>query len=383
MKKTIAIFFGGRSTEHEVSVITGIQAFENLDKEKYDAIPIYVSKEGEFYTNEKFWDLKNYKNLNNLLLSSKKVVFTKGGFYNLGLINKFTKLDVAFPLTHGSFGEDGSLQGMLDFYQIPFIGFSTLGSAIGMDKLTSKYVFQSLGIPIGKFISIKRSDFNEDSKKALSVAKNLKYPLIVKPGDIGSSIGVNKVETEKDLEFDVEIAFSYSDCCLVEEAFTNIIEVNCAAVGYLNPTASLCEQPVVKEATLSFKDKYQSGEGKSSKHSGMASLYRKIPAPISKELTKKIQDTTVKVFKALEGCGVARIDYFVDPKTEKFWINEINTIPGSLSFYLYEPMGISYKEELEIMIESALERAKDQSKTQYTFESGLLESMAKAGGLKH
>ncbi len=384
-KLKVGLFFGGRSTEHEVSVITGIQTYENLDKSKYEVIAIYASKDGQFYTSPKFLDLKNYKNLQSLLLSSTKIFFGnkdgKGGFWSTGILPKFTSLDLAFPLIHGSFGEDGTMQGVFEIYQIPYLGFNVLGSSVGMDKLISKYIFQSLGIPIGKFVAVKRSDFQKNPKKSLEPIKDLKYPLVVKPGDIGSSIGVNKITSPDDLEFNIEVALTYSDYALIEESFEDHIEVNCAALGYKDPIPSVCEQPIAKDATLSFKDKYQSGESKhGSKSSGMASLSRKIPAPISKALTKKIQDTTVLVFKTLEGCGVARVDYFVDPKTEKFWINEINTIPGSLAYYLFEPMGISHKEELNIMIEAALERAKDKSKTQYTFESGLLEQMAKSGG---
>lgn len=391
-KLKLALIFGGRSTEHEVSVITALQAYENIDLRKYEVIPIYESKQGDFYTSPKFLNLKNYKDLNSLLPSMTKIVFgnknDRGGFYTVGLFPKFIAIDVALPLIHGSFGEDGSLQGVFETYQIPYVGFNVLGSAIGIDKLFSKYLFQSLGIPIGKFVSLKRVDFQNNPKKALEEIKKLRYPLIVKPGDIGSSIGVNKVDSPSDLEFNIEIALTYSDYCLVEVAFDfdNVIEVNCAALGYQNPLPSVCEQPLGKDATLSFTDKYQAdgskGGSKGSKGSGMASLSRIIPAPISKQLTKKIQDTTIKVFKALEGCGVARVDYFVDPKTEEFWINEINTIPGSQAFYLYRPLKISYKKLNDILIQLALERAKDQSKTQYTFESDLLSQMAQKGGAK-
>ena len=388
VKLKLGLIFGGRSVEHEVSVITAIQAFENLDKSKYEVVPIYVSKKGLFYTSQKFLLLKNFKDLDSLLLSFPQITFArkegKSGIATFGMFPKFINLDVVYPLIHGSFGEDGSLQGVLEIFQIPYIGFNVLGSAVGMDKIISKYIFQALGIPIGKFVVIKRSDFQKNSKKALGEAKNLKYPLVVKPGDIGSSIGVNKVLIPDDLEFNVEVALVYSDFCLIEEGFERVIEVNCAALGYKDPIVSLCEEPIGKDTTLSFKDKYQSGGSKNSpKNSGMAYLTRKIPAPISKDLTKKIQDTTLLVFKTLEGCGVARVDYFVDPETGKFWINEINTIPGSQSFYLFEPMGIPYKKELDILVEGALDRFSDQNKTQFSFESGLLSQMAVSGGVKH
>lgn len=379
-KLNLALIFGGRSTEHEVSVITALQAFENLDLKKYDVTAIYVSKQGIFYTNPKFLSLKNFKDIDSLLLSSKHVVFGfkngKGGVFTLGFWPKFISVDVAYPLIHGSFGEDGSLQGALETFQTPYIGFGVLGSAIGMDKLSSKRIFENLGIGVGKYVAIKRSDFYQNPGKTLASVETLKYPLVVKPGNIGSSIGVNRVHSRDDLEFNIEVALTYSDYCLVEEAFTDTIEINCAAAGYLNPIASVCEQPVFSDAALSFEDKYTKGNLKASKNSGMASLSRIIPAPISKDLTKKIQETTVRVFNALEGCGVARVDYFVNPKSGQFWINEINTIPGSQAFYLFTPLKISYQKLLDILIESALQRASNQSKLKYTFESGLLQKMA-------
>lgn len=389
-KLRIGLFFGGKSTEHEVSVITAIQAFENLDHEKYDVIPIYVSKSGQFYSNPKFLDLKNFKDVKNLLLSSSQTTAIskngQGGLLEPKFRPKFTPIDLAFPLFHGAFGEDGCIQGVFETFQMPYVGFNVMGSAVAMDKVIAKALFLSLGLNVGKYYVISRNDWNADYKKCLNeIQEALKFPLFVKPADTGSTIGIGKAKNEDELSFKIEVAVNYSDKILIEESFEGCIEVNCAALGYKEVIPSLCEMPISESGeVLTFEDKYmRGGKGsKGSKGAGMASLTRQIPAPISKKLTKEIQDATVKVFKALEGCGVARIDYFVDPKTEKFWINEVNSPPGSLAFYLYEPMGISYKEELGIIIEAGLERTKDQSKTQYTFDSGLLESMAKAGGLK-
>ncbi len=368
-------------------MITALQAFENLDKEKYEIIPIYVSKSGQFYSNPKFLELKNFKDVTSLLLSSSQTTaISKNGQSGLlepKLLPKFTPLDLAFPLFHGAFGEDGCIQGVFETFQIPYVGFNVMGSAVAMDKVIAKAVFQSLGLNVGRYFAITRLDWNADSKKCLAdIQKNLKYPLFVKPADTGSTIGISKAKNEDDLSFAIEVAATYSNKILIEESFEGCVEINCAALGYKKIIPSLCEMPIASGEILSFDDKYMRGSkgSKGSKGTGMASLSRKIPAPISKKLTKEIQEATVKVFKALEGCGVARIDYFVDPKREKFWINEVNSPPGSLSYYLFEPMGISYKEELNILIDSALERVKDQSKTQYTFESGLLEQMAKSGG---
>ncbi len=382
-KLKIGLFFGGRSTEHEVSVLTALQAYENLDLSKYEVVPVYVSKAGDFYTNPKFLDLKNFKDVNSLLLSSTKVTFIKGGLKTLGLFSQTILIDVVLLAFHGSFGEDGAIQGIFESFQIPYTGFNVTGSAVGMDKGASKALFSQLGLPVGKYIEAKRADFLKDSKKVLKqLQEKLSFPMFVKPATIGSSIGVNKAKDEDSLSFALEVAFTYSEKALVEEAFVGLVEVNCSALGYEDVKASVCEMPVASSETLTFADKYQKGGGKGSKGTGMASLTRVIPAPISEKLTKQIQDTTIKVFKAMDGCGVARVDYFVDKEKGKFWINEINTIPGSFSYYLWEKSGVKFTELLDKLIEYALKRAENQKKTQYTFESGLLSSMAQKGGIK-
>jgi D-alanine-D-alanine ligase len=383
-KLTVGLFFGGRSTEHEVSVVSALQAYENLDKEKYHVVPVYVSKAGEFFTNPKFLHIKNYTDITSLLFSSKQVTFgrknSRGGLMVSGLFGKFIPLDIAFPIFHGSFGEDGCIQGVFETFQIPYVGFNVLGSAIAMDKFVAKQLFQALGIPTAPFNAVIRHYWNADRSLCLKHIKNsLKFPLFVKPGTAGSSIGVGRAKNEDELQFAIEVAFTYSESVIIEEAFPEgVIEVNCSVLGYEHLEASVCEQPIPSKDVLSFTDKYMRGGGKggSKGAGGMETLSRIIPAPISKELTKKIQDATKMVFSELNGCGVARVDYFVDPKKDKFWINEINTPPGSLAYYLWEKSGVSYPELLDKLIEFGLKRAKNQSKTQYTFESGLLAQMA-------
>lgn len=387
-KLKVGLFFGGRAAEHEVSVLTALQAFENINKDHYEIIAVYVSKKGDFYTNPKFLELKNYQDIDSLLLSSTKIIMgrkeSQGGLFTQGLFSKFIPLDVVFLSFHGSFGEDGCMQGLLEMYQIPYTGFNVLSSAIAMDKAISKSIFKELGLPVGNYFAVSRIDFLKNPEKVLGEAKKvLKFPMFVKPATIGSSIGVNKVQDEDSLNFALEVAFTYSEKALIEEAFEDTIEVNCSALGYEEVRVSVCEMPVASSLVLSFADKYQKGGGKGSKGSGMASMTRIIPAPIPASLSKKIQETTIKVFKALDGCGVARIDYFVDSKKEKFWINEINSPPGSFAFYLWEKSGIKFSRLLDMLIEFALKRAGNQSKTQYTFESGLLSSMAEKGGMKN
>lgn len=401
-KIRVGLFFGGRSVEHEVSVVGALQAYENICKDKYEVLPIYVDKTGHFFTGHKFLDIKNYRDVQGLLYSSTQIVLanrTSGGFLKQGFLKKFEPIDVAFPLFHGSFGEDGCIQGVFEIYSIPYVGLDVTSSAVCMDKIISKALFKEVGLEVGKYTWITRYDWIEDSKGCLKKIKaKLKFPMFVKPATGGSSIGAGKAADEDSLQFAIEVASAYSERIIIEESFgSGIIEVNCSALGYKDAKASVCEQPIKSEELLTFSDKYMKG-GKGKRAGGMETLSRLIPAPISPSLTKKIQEATVKVFKSLNGCGVVRIDYFVDtglrkrpdgthfvdPKSEKFWINEVNSPPGSLAFYLWEKSGISYKELLDKLIEYALERAEDRKKTTYVFESGLLEMMAfgKAKGAK-
>lgn len=384
-KIKVGLFFGGKSVEHEVSVVSALQAYKHFDKDKYDIFPVYVDKTGHFFTGHKFLDIKNYKDVRALLFSSTQIVPANkvtGGFLKQGFLKKFEPIDVAFPLFHGSFGEDGSVQGIFEIYGIPYSGLDVTGSAVAMDKVISKALFKELGFEVGKYTWISRNDWIAGPEKCIKeIKKQLKYPVFVKPATGGSSIGAGKAFDDDSLQFVIEVASAYSEKIIIEEAFGDgIIEVNCSALGYKDIKASVCEQPIKSEELLSFSDKYmKGGKGKSGKGAGgMDTLSRKIPAPIPSSLTKKIQEASVKIFKALNGCGVARIDFFVDPEKQKFWVNEVNSPPGSLAFYLWEKSGISYKELLDKLVGYALERAKDREKTTYVFESGLLEMMAKA-----
>ncbi len=396
-KLKIGWFFGGRSVEHEVSVITAIQAYENLNKDKYEVIPIYISKEGRFFSDPKFLDIKNYKDLDNLLLSTGEVFLTisnsQAGFKTGGIFPKFQALDLAFPLFHGTFGEDGAVQGLFEMLQLPYVGLNVTGSAVAMDKVISKALFKQLNLPIANFTSINRTSWNKDSKRCIKEIQNIvkSFPMFVKPATLGSSIGASKVKNEEELSFAIEVASTYAETILIEDAFEDVLEVNCSALGddYWVET-SVCEMPIPSSEILSFEDKYKRG-GKGSKGTGMASLSREIPAPIPEKLTKQIKEATRWIFDMLGGYGVIRVDFFVDKKKEKFWVNEINSPPGSLSFYLWEKTpgtfegkseGLSYSELLDKLIEYALKRSENRRKTQYTFDGNLLTNISGLGSKK-
>lgn len=403
-KLVVGWFFGGMSVEHEVSVVTALQAYENLDKEKYQVIPIYVSKSGDFYTNPKFLEIQNYKDLDQLLLSSTKVTLGKKsgsgqagltgqvGFWEIKTFPKFTSLDVAFPLFHGSFGEDGSIQGLFEMLQIPYAGLNVAGSALAMDKAMSKELFKGLGLNVAKYTSINRTAWIKDPNRCLKEIQNVvKFPLFVKPNTLGSSIGAQKAKNEDELSFAIEVASTYCETILIEEAFEDVIEVNCAALGddYWVET-SVCEMPVASSEILSFEDKYLKG-GKGSKGAGMANLSRVIPAPIPEKLEKEIKQATRWIFDMLGGFAVIRVDFFVNKEKTKFYVNEVNSPPGSLAFYLWnktpntfetKSVGLEYKDLLDKLVEYALKRAENRKKTQYTFNSGLLQQMANSEGSK-
>lgn len=381
-KIVVGLFFGGRSVEHEISVISALQAYENFDRTKYEIVSIYVSKNGDFYTGEKFLNIKNYKDIDSVLVSSQKIIIGRkssiGGFFVPGILTRFVAIDIAFPLFHGSFGEDGCIQGVFESYQIPYVGLNVTGAALGMDKILQKGIYKELGFGVGKYIWFHRNEWFADSEKILEKfhdkKSGLQFPVFVKPALIGSSIGVSKASDEESLSFAIEVATTYSEKILVEQAFPeDVIEVNCSAMGYgLDIKASVCEQPVKSADLLSFADKYQKAGGKGSKRQGMVSLSRVIPAPISKNLAADIQSATIKIFEVFDGCGVARIDFFVDKKQNKFWVNELNSPPGSLAYYLWEKSGTPYTELLDKLIGFAQKRFEEQKKTQYSFNSGVL-----------
>lgn len=380
-KLVLGLFFGGKSVEHEISIITASQVLNNLNKSKYNIIPIYISKEGEFYTNPKFNEIKNFKDIDYLLLSSTKMNLgrnkKRAGLFREGIFGNFTPIDIAFPIFHGTYGEDGSIQGLFEMLKIPYVGFGVVGSAVGMDKILSKYLFKSLDLPIIDFIEIKRENWLSEPKKVTEkIIKKVKFPLFVKPVNLGSSIGVNRATDKDSLSFAIEVAFVYSEKVIIEKSIENIKEVNCSVLGYKNPKASVCEMPISTGDILSFADKYISGGSKGSKSLGMASLSRIIPAPIGRDLSRKIQNTSIEIFKAMDGCGVARIDFFVDERNNTFYANEINTIPGSLSYYLWEKSGVKFKDMLDNLVNFAVEREKDREKTQYTFKSSILYGLS-------
>ena len=388
MKIKVGVIFGGETVEHEVSVISALQAIEHINQDKYEVVPIYISKDRIWYTGAMLREIDVYKDFNELKRYAKQVVLTKvdDKYYlqnTKGLFKRnITDIDIAFPIVHGNNVEDGSLQGYLDSIGIPYVGSKVLGSALGQDKVVMKQVFKDAKLPIVDYIWFFDSEYADDTEAIFAKVKKLGYPVVVKPATLGSSVGITYVEKENDLATAIEEAMKYDVKVIVEKAVKNLVEVNCSVLGnYSHQEASVIEEVTSDDEILTYQDKYTGGsKGKLKGGSkGMASASRIIPARISKELENNIKETSKEAFKALNLGGVCRIDYLIDKKTNKYYINEPNTIPGSLAFYLWEPTGKKYEELLDDMITISIKDYKNRSKKIYSFESNILSNLGIKG----
>lgn len=384
MKIKVGVIFGGETVEHEVSIITAVQAMEHINRDKYDIVPIYISKDRIWYTGKMLMDIDVYKDFNELKKYAKQVVLTKGKdrYYlqnTKGIFRRnITDIDIAFPIVHGNNVEDGTLQGYLDSVGIPYVGSKVLGSAVGQDKVVMKQIFKDMGLPIVDYTWFFDSDYADDCEKIFADVKKLGYPVIVKPATLGSSVGITYVKDESALANAIEEAMKYDVKVVVEKAVKNLVEVNCSVFGnYSYQETSVIEEVTSDEEFLTYADKYIGGsKGKMKGASkGMASASRIIPARISKDLTKEIEEISKQAFRALNLGGVCRIDYLIDKKTNKFYINEPNTIPGSLAFYLWEPKGKKYEELLDEMITLSIKDYKNRARKTYSFESNILSNI--------
>lgn len=380
MKTNVAVFFGGRSVEHEISIISAVQAMGNIDREKYEVIPVYMSKTSEFFTSDKFFDIDIFKDFENRKKECDKVYFSKADDrtvmnYEGGVFKKKKQfIDVAFPIVHGTNCEDGSLQGFLETLGVPYVGCDVCSSALGMDKVLFKSVLNDNGIPVLPGINFGARDWALEKDAIVEkLQKEIGYPLIVKPANLGSSIGISKAEDKAELITAIDLACSFADRILVEKAIENLREINCSILGDRdNCEASALEEPIMHDKILSFDDKYKSNAGKSGSK-GMASLSRKLPAELSDEKADEIKKIAIKTFKTIGAGGVARIDFLMDSAdNDKVYVNEINTIPGSLSFYLWEATGVPYKELIDKLISLAFARERQRENTMFTVDTNIL-----------
>ncbi len=392
MKANIGVFFGGRSVEHEISVISALQTIQAIDRNRYEVTPIYISKSGHWYTGDLLLEVDNYRNLETLLKDSTKIVmspnFEEYTFVESnakGLFKKPLKgkIDIAFPVLHGSFGEDGAIQGLFELMGIPYVGCNVLSSAVGMDKIMMKMVLKESAIPVVDYVWFYSKNWQQDTDKHIQkVEAKLGYPVIVKPANLGSSVGIKKANNREELEEAVDYASSFAHKLLVERTIVDLKEINCSVLGnYESAIASTCEEPLMSGEILSYQDKYVSKGGSK----GMTSTKRKLPAEIPAEMSDKIKQLAIDTFQTLGCAGVSRIDFLLDQATNDIYVNEINTIPGSLSFYLWEATDKNFNQLVNDLIDTAFKNYREKNNLTFSYDETNIFSMSgsgKGGGMK-
>ncbi|MFI3286159.1 MAG: D-alanine--D-alanine ligase family protein [Rikenellaceae bacterium] len=390
MKINVGVVFGGRSVENEISVVTANQVIAAINSEKYNIIPIYISKSGRWYSGSALLDVERYRDMDRLFKECEEVhIRPIYGDHNLYRNSKkmfqsdvVSTLDVILPTLHGTNCEDGTFQGVIEFAGIPYVGCNTLASANGMDKITMKMILKECGIPVVDYVWFSDKEWFDSTEETIGkVESTLSYPVIVKPANSGSSIGIRAAHTRAELEEAVLYAISFTTRIIVEKLVTNLKEVNCSVMGdYQNCQASVCEVPVRNGEILSYEDKYMGGGAKGKQSQGMHSTVREIPANLPEEMTTFIRKTTCDTFKALSCDGVARIDFIIDEDTNDVFVNEINTIPGSLSFYLWEHSGIDFPTLVDSIIDLAFQRQREQNNKSVDYGSNIFATIQKGGG---
>lgn len=379
MNLRVLVAFGGVSVEHEVSIISALQAMEVMQV-KYEVIPLYISKNGKMYSDPSFLSIETFQHIDEVLQSKVPVHMIKKGQTNMLLYKKKWKVktipfDIVFPILHGTNGEDGSFQGFLKTLDIPFTGCDVLGGAIGQNKVIMKMVLQDRGLPIVPWFYWEEQQIME--KSFFQKVKRLGYPVVIKPASLGSSVGIHWIENEEDLKEGMKDAFLYDSVVVIEKAIVNLKEINCSVLGdKAQCQASVLEEVVKEDDILSFKDKYERGE----KGKGMASLKRKIPADVSSDIEEEIKEYARYAFHVLECEGVCRIDFLVDCDHDAIYVNEINTIPGSLSCYLWEKSGLSFSKLLDSMIQMALKRYRLSHNKIRSWNTNLLSTYERGQG---
>ncbi len=384
MKIQVALIMGGVSVEHEISVISALQAYHAIDKAKYDVTLLYISKTGEMYVGEALSEISNFENMSALVKSLTQVAIIRkdNAAYiagvDVGMFKKqyMQKIDVAFPVVHGTNCEDGTVAGILEAVRVPYVGCDILGSALGMDKAVMKQVLAAQGVPCVPFVQFYTRNFAHEEGALTAACESMGYPLIVKPVNLGSSVGIRKVNDRAELLEAIDFAGNFAQRIIVEKAIEPLREINCSVLGnYAFQEASTLEEPLTQDKILSYEDKYANG-GKGSK--GMSALKRRTPDDLSAEKCEEIKETAKKAFAALHSNGVARIDFLMDA-SQNIYVNEINTIPGSLSFYLWEGAGKSFSQLCDDLISLAFTRERERNALCYSFDQNIFATHGTKG----
>ena len=354
MKLSIGVIFGGRSLEHDLSVLTAIQAMDNIDKERYEVVPIYITKDLTFYSGGMLRYIDSYKDFRLIDRYATKVnLINKNGKFILqttGLIKRvYKEIHLAFPMVHGKYTEDGSIVGYLETLGIPVVGSDIYSSSLCQDKVFTKEVLNGNDIPVVDYVYFSDSDYKLDKEDIFKQIEKLSYPLIIKPARLGSGIGIEIVNRKEELESSIEKAMKNDERVLVEEYIADRREFNMAVLLSKGKLIGSVIEEIIKDEPCNYYDKYR-------KDNEDDTFKRIFPADISKALTDEIEKTSKKTYKVLALSGVARVDYVYDNKKKKLYVNEVNTIPNFFSHHLFDDKNIDYRELLGIMIKEAIDK---------------------------
>ena len=406
MKLKLALIYGSRSCEHDVSVISALQAAKHVNPNEYELIYVYIAQNGDWYTGWRLGDINLYRNFDPRS-ATRVIPMGENGklvlmqhpsdrLLPIGHLKRVAEADVVLSVLHGMYGEDGTLQGMLEMWGIPYTSSGVLGSALGMDKIAMKQVFRANGLKVLPDVIVSRNELKQNRNAVLNrISESLRYPVYVKPANLGSSIGISKASDEKELIEALEVAASYDRRILVEQGVEKLMEINCSVLGFDGEAeTSVTEMPVKWTEFLSFEEKYLRGgkgsakgsaklsAGTASTKGGMASLSRKMPAPISEEMTLKVEQNAIAAFNALDCKGVVRVDFLLDEETNELYLGEINTIPGSLSYYLWEQKGLSFSKLIDKLVEYAFKARAETDRNVFSFQSSILSGNGSMKGTK-
>lgn len=387
---TIGVFFGSRSPEHDISIITGQLIISGLKKLGLDVVPVYMSKKGEWLIGQELGEIKYFTSplpipphrgegkfvqyYLDLEKSHGKLVFRKKG-----VLGREITIDLVFPAFHGANGEDGTFQGLLEMFNVPYVGCDVTSSAVTMDKILTKQLFQEQGIPTPKFVFFDQTDWQSRQEELTGeISRKIKYPCFVKPARLGSSIGIVKVKDKSELMQAIEVALHYGERVLIEEGIENLMDLTVAVIGNDEPSASLVQESVFGDMLFSYDEKYLNDGGA---QLGNAQKNIVIPARLDDETTNKVRSVAIRVFKVFGCSGIARVDFLYDKKAKKYYVTEVNTLPGTLYHHLWAKSGIELPDLLERLIKFAKQAHEYKNRYQTTFDSDILK-MAGSAKLK-
>ena len=382
MKLKIAVAFGGRSVEHEISVLSAQQVMAALDEERYEILPLYIAKDGRMFCEEELRELETFQHIEEFIADHTSVALIRRDAHTYlipsrrKLFARDKEVDLVFPVLHGTNGEDGTFQGYLKTIGIPYVGCSVLAGAIGQDKVIMKQVLQDSGLSVVPWFFWTLHQPMEQS--FFKKAQRLGYPLIIKPANLGSSVGIAVAHNDVELHKSMIEAFQYDHKVVIEKVIEPLREINASVLGDEDGCrCSTLEEVVKQDEILSYDNKY-SGQGKSK---GMLSTSRKLPAELSDEQAEEVRTMAMDAFRALNAAGVVRIDFLMHADSSALYVNEINTIPGSLSFYLWEKEGLSFPALLDELISLALQRVRREQKLIFSYDTNILRDYKGIGKL--